>query len=342
MAWRVAKSLEVLLKQVNKKWPGRSKASDGSVGDTKHSARKSDHNPTAAGIVCARDFTHDPKHGLDARELAEALLASKDPRIKYVISNGEIASGTGANHPAWKWRPYSGVNAHRKHVHISVKADKALYDSTVAWKLDVKTKATKKPASGRQLVEAPFPILQPELVVAPVPVAVALDKETIQNVQRRLADLGYNPGGIDGLPGPLTNGAILSFRNDNGLIVKEEIDDEFLLKLQTAKPRSMIPARANATPAQVASVVPEVRTNALSKIGAAIVAIPGALISLVVGSLEYLGVAKSYLEPLQEAAGDVPGSVWVGLITIVAGGLYFWSRHGEQKGIEAFRDGDRR
>lgn len=135
MAWRAAKSLDVLLKQVNAKWPDRSTKSDGTIGDTAHSARKSDHNPNDAGVVCARDITHDPAHGLDARKLAEALVASKDERIKYIISNGEICSGPGANHPAWKWRPYTGANAHRKHVHISVRSPAALYDSTALWNL---------------------------------------------------------------------------------------------------------------------------------------------------------------------------------------------------------------
>ena len=58
----------------------------------------------------------------------------------------------------------------------------------------------------------------------------------------RLAELGYNPGGNDGLMGPLTKGAVLAFRNDNGLVVKDEIDAEFLAALATAKPRAMAPA----------------------------------------------------------------------------------------------------
>lgn len=134
MSWRVANSLETLRKQINAKWPNRSKASDGSIGDTKHSARKSDHNPNSAGVVCARDFTHDPKNGPDARKLAEALIASRDHRIKYIISNAQICSGPGAAHPAWVWRPYTGSNAHRKHMHISVREPAALYDARSNWK----------------------------------------------------------------------------------------------------------------------------------------------------------------------------------------------------------------
>jgi hypothetical protein len=45
MAWRVARSLEVLLGQFNAACPGRSKASDGSIGDAAHATRDSDHKP---------------------------------------------------------------------------------------------------------------------------------------------------------------------------------------------------------------------------------------------------------------------------------------------------------
>ncbi|MEO6089551.1 MAG: hypothetical protein ABIQ18_41235, partial [Umezawaea sp.] len=62
MDWRVANSLQTLLAQLNAAAPGRSKVSDGSIGDPNHQAEGSgsDHNPDAAGVVCARDFTHDP------------------------------------------------------------------------------------------------------------------------------------------------------------------------------------------------------------------------------------------------------------------------------------------
>src|SRR4051794_9209283 len=60
MAFRLAKALETLRSQVNAAHPTRRKASDGWIGDTAHSARKSDHNPNSAGVVCALDMTHDP------------------------------------------------------------------------------------------------------------------------------------------------------------------------------------------------------------------------------------------------------------------------------------------
>lgn len=139
MAWRLAKGLEKLRSQVNAKWPARSKDSDGTIGDAAHASRASDHNPWVTdgttGIVTGMDITHDPKSGCDSYALAEQLLKAKDPRIKYVISNKKIASGNAGPSP-WKWRPYSGANPHNHHVHISVKPEKAQYDSVKDWSLD--------------------------------------------------------------------------------------------------------------------------------------------------------------------------------------------------------------
>lgn len=141
MTYRLARALDVLRTQVNARWPARSKASDGWIGDAAHATRSSDHNPWvkagSVGIVTALDITHDPAHGLDARKLAETLIASRDPRIKYIISNTQICSSYPTNgKPAWVWRPYSGANAHRHHVHISVNPEVVHYDSTKPWNLD--------------------------------------------------------------------------------------------------------------------------------------------------------------------------------------------------------------
>lgn len=144
--WQVAGCLLQLRKQVDGMWPNRSKASDGTIGNTEHSARESDHNPDTDGYVKAMDITHDPAHGLDSRKLAEALLASRDPRLKYVISNAEIASGEKGPAP-WTWRPYHGANAHRHHCHISVRSEVHLFNSEVPWRLDAvgKPDATTSP-----------------------------------------------------------------------------------------------------------------------------------------------------------------------------------------------------
>ena len=142
MAWRMAKSLETLLAQINALAPGRDKSSDGGIGNAEHSARTSDHNPDVDGVVKARDFTNDPAHGMSSQALAEALVASRDPRIKYIISNRKICSGTQQGQPAWKWRDYTGVNPHNHHCHVSVKRDAAHYDSVVPWMFELGAPAT--------------------------------------------------------------------------------------------------------------------------------------------------------------------------------------------------------
>ncbi len=131
MSWRVAKSLDHLLAQINAKWPKRDKSSDGSIGDANHASRSSDHNPWVDdGIVTARDFTHDPNHGFDSYLFAETLREKRDARIKYVISNRRIFS---SETRPWEWRGYSGSNPHDHHVHVSVRSDRGHYDNVNNW-----------------------------------------------------------------------------------------------------------------------------------------------------------------------------------------------------------------
>lgn len=115
--WKLAAALITLEEQVNKTFPGRSTASDGSIGDLAHASRTSDHN-VRNGYCHALDLTHDPRNGFDSYKFADLLLAKQDPRMAYVISNGRIGSGPKGPQPG-KWRPYSGANAHAHHVHVS-------------------------------------------------------------------------------------------------------------------------------------------------------------------------------------------------------------------------------
>ena len=129
MSWRVARALDKLLAQINAYAPNRSKISDGSIGDTAHSSRVSDHNPDSRGVVHARDFTHSPATGFDAHAFVRRLAKAGDRRIKYLISNRQISNpsiGGG------RWRPYSGINPHTHHAHVSCVYG-ALEDNTAAW-----------------------------------------------------------------------------------------------------------------------------------------------------------------------------------------------------------------
>lgn len=134
MSWYVASSLEQLLGEINASAPWRSKASDGSIGDTSHSSRESDHNPCDCHqAVCARDFTHDPAGGFDSYAFADWLRSRCDSgaerRVKYIISHGRIASPE----QDWTWRAYTGSNPHDHHVHVSVSHPSDLFDDSLPW-----------------------------------------------------------------------------------------------------------------------------------------------------------------------------------------------------------------
>ena len=103
MSWRLAKCLIQLRNQINEAFPARDKSSDGSVGDERHRHLKSDHNPNANQVVTAIDVDRDFNDGHDGRQLVSALVASQDPRIKYIIFERQI-SKTG---DVTKWSPYS-------------------------------------------------------------------------------------------------------------------------------------------------------------------------------------------------------------------------------------------
>ena len=137
MNWRECESLKTLIKQLNAKFPTRSKVSDGTIGDARHKAEKSDHNPNAAGAVRALDVTHDPASGCTGDWLSEVLVEAKDHRVTYLIWNHRMISSYPAHgYPAWVWRPYTGFSPHTEHVHISVSADSKLYDDAGSWNLD--------------------------------------------------------------------------------------------------------------------------------------------------------------------------------------------------------------
>lgn len=107
-----------LREQVDDAFPDRDRTSDGWLGDYRHAARKSDHNPTNDGIVRALDIDADLRsHKSEACYLADQLRLSArhDRRISYVIYNGKIAS----RKTLFRWVKYRGINPHHSHIHVS-------------------------------------------------------------------------------------------------------------------------------------------------------------------------------------------------------------------------------
>ena len=126
-------SAKQLREQIDDCFPDRDRKSDGWVGDARHAATKSDHNPDPkSGCVRALDVDADlsqPSNVVNYLADQLRIYAKQNPkRIAYVIFNGKIASPI----LNWKWRKYRGINPHKSHIHISFNAkgdlDKSFFD----------------------------------------------------------------------------------------------------------------------------------------------------------------------------------------------------------------------
>jgi hypothetical protein len=129
----LAKSLVTLGEQLSEIWP-QGGPTDGTVGDLSHQARKSDHNPNAAGVVTAMDVDEVVEDR--GASLVATLIQYRDPRVKYIIHEGKITRSyarTGTT--PWVPSPYTGSNAHMSHVHISVSSLAVKYDKPGTWNL---------------------------------------------------------------------------------------------------------------------------------------------------------------------------------------------------------------
>lgn len=109
---------------------------------------------------------------------------------------------------------------------------------------------------------------------------------SVEAVQKRLQALGYHEvGQVDGKMGPRTRGAILAFRDAEGLPRDPVIDAALVTALGAAKPRAVAPERAQGKPA-----------------GSRIVAAANAQIAL--GAVGSVGVLLSQLAPLVAQAEE--------------------------------------
>jgi hypothetical protein len=133
MAWVLTRGLNTVRAEFNSVFPGRDKASDGSVGDLAHQTGSSGHNPDRTGKaeyrdgdakdeVRAIDVDRDlvPGSSIDWMELVIQYLVKKARAggyipFRYMIYKGRIWSRT----DGWKTRTYTGANKHDKHAHFS-------------------------------------------------------------------------------------------------------------------------------------------------------------------------------------------------------------------------------
>lgn len=200
MSYRLAETLKTLRNEVDKRWPDRDRTSDGWIGDAAHASRNSDHNPwikdaSGTGVVRAIDIDEDGIDGPAVAERIRALGASGDVRLYdngYVIYEGQIAGGRPGR--SWDWRPYSGTNAHKHHIHVSASRDAAGYDSTAAWLTD--PPPTTEGLVMDSEVAARFDALEGKLdrLIASARTETARDLETVRGLRKLLVKLGLARG----------------------------------------------------------------------------------------------------------------------------------------------------
>jgi hypothetical protein len=118
----LCKAGQQLREQFDDSFPDRDRRSDGWIGDLRHSARPSDHNPDReTGIVRAIDVDRDvhksgkPDLMPDIADQIRLAAKAGEKRIAYIIFAGRIAS----SRMGWRWRTYKGSNPHNAHLHCS-------------------------------------------------------------------------------------------------------------------------------------------------------------------------------------------------------------------------------
>lgn len=129
----LCKAGQQLREQFDDTFPDRDRTSDGWIGDTRHAARPSDHNPSpTTAVVRAIDIDRDVSGSAKpdlmpdiADQIRIFAKSDKSKRISYIIFDGQIASSK----KSWAWRTYDGANKHNHHCHISF-SPKADVDSS--------------------------------------------------------------------------------------------------------------------------------------------------------------------------------------------------------------------
>jgi hypothetical protein len=215
---RLVEAGVTLRNQIDKRWPKRDKRSDGWIGDKAHQARVSDHNPDRNGWVHAIDIDHNmgkagpDRQGRVAQELADQLIQlareGKDGgRLKYVVYNNQIASGTHKNQ-FWTWR--KGNWGHTQHIHVSF--NPIAQNNGQRFNLPI----------FKEVDEAPKPPAPPKPVAAPKypgkeRLVAGKRNESVRRLQNQLIKKGYKiPAGATGFYGSQTISAVKAMYHKMG------------------------------------------------------------------------------------------------------------------------------
>lgn len=186
--------------------PKRGRTSDGWIGDDRHAAIVSDHNPDKLGIVRAIDVdVNGVPMGRIVAHLVARCKAGKETRLQYVIYRRTIWSRSWG----WRARKYLGANPHTRHAHFSARAGDVA-GSTAAWGVagafgPQASRGPAKPAAhppGSRLLEVRSP---------------ALAGADVTYVQQWIGERRCGPA--DGRYGPKTRSGVRWYQGMRGLAV---------------------------------------------------------------------------------------------------------------------------
>jgi hypothetical protein len=194
----LAPSLRQGRADVDARWPNRVRKSDGWIGDAKHRAGKSDHNPASSGVVRATDTTVE---GIDPNEYVAACC--RHPATRYVIYNRVIRHRSDNFAP----RRYTGDNPHTSHIHRSIDATSAAEQDTTPLDLGVPLKAGPLPAFYRTLSYRAGRVMH---------------GDDVRAWQQRMRDRGWKIG-VDGEFGAESDRVCRKFQAEKKLQVDGEV-----------------------------------------------------------------------------------------------------------------------
>lgn len=203
---------------MTKRFPKRTKGSEGTIGDREHATRPSEHNADIDGSVDAWDMDvnilgSSDEYGSDAElHSIEALKADfqKEPGAQLWIHRGFIANKDIHN---WRRRVYPGSNKHMKHVHWQSDGDGERKAFTGDLFDDVVT-AVNHPERTKPAVAIP---------AWPHRTAHSFGPEdgghvyrTVYRAQSRLRERGWRIT-VDGRYGPKTASVVKAYQREKGL-----------------------------------------------------------------------------------------------------------------------------
>lgn len=146
-------------------------------------------------------------------------------------------------------------------------------------------------------------------------------------IQRKLTDMGYPTGGIDGKWGGLTAGSVASFYNDRGIRAIPELDQQLVDAVSDAVSdgfkRPLAPERADAKPEDIKNKSEAVRLNLWQRfwakvgVGAAGLGFTGSSIT------SLFQTAQDKLQTVEQYFASVPAPVWFLLALIIAGAVWY-------------------